>query len=172
MTDERLESRLWEAIDRLPDGQSGIVFRHYATPAEDRRTLARDIAAACRSRAIALAIARDCVLAAELGAALVHNPDGPSALPISMAVHDMADAARARDRGAALIFVSPVHATRSHPGRQPLGPTHAEEIARSAGVPAIALGGMDEHAFAALSAGAFHGWAGIDAWLVRDGPGE
>jgi thiamine-phosphate pyrophosphorylase len=59
--------------------------------------------------------------------------------------------------------VSPVHSTRSHPGQAPLGPAKALRIARAAGVPAIALGGMDAHKFARLEG--FHGWAGIDAWL-------
>jgi len=64
-----------------------------------------------------------------------------------------------------LLSVSPIHATRSHPGQRPLGEAAAVEIAKAAGVPAIALGGMTERRFEGV-AGAFHGWAGIDAWLA------
>ena len=37
-------------------------------------------------------------------------------------------------------------------------------LAEAAGVPAIALGGMDEARGAAAIAASFHGWAAIDAW--------
>lgn len=165
MTDERIGDRLLAAIARLPEGDSGIVFRHYATADEDRRMLAREVATECRSRDIMLAIAGDYRLAQEVGADLVHNPKGASPLPFSMSVHNVSEAAATRTRGPALIFVSPVHATRSHLGETPLGPHRAAEIAKAAGVPAIALGGMDETAFAAMPPGVFHGWAGIDAWI-------
>ena len=70
----------------------------------------------------------------------------------------------ARDEGAALGIVSPVFATRSHPGQEPLGIEAAIALARAFDGPAIALGGMNAERFAPLK-GAFHGWAGIDAWL-------
>jgi thiamine-phosphate pyrophosphorylase len=165
MTDERMGDRLWTAIARLPDGESGIVFRHYATPAEDRRKLARQVAEVCRSRDIMLAIAGDSRLAEEVDSDLVHNPQELGALPFSISAHSLAEAVNARATGAALVFISPVHATRSHPGETALGPHRAADIARAAGVPAIALGGMDEAAFARLPAGVFHGWAGIDTWI-------
>jgi thiamine-phosphate pyrophosphorylase len=168
MTDERLGERLWTAIARLPDGESGVVFRHYATPPEERAALARLVAETCRARGIMLAVARDCRLAQELAADFVHNPAEPCGLSVSMSVHTMADARTASSSGAALVFVSPVHATHSHAGQVPLGPARAAEMALAAGVPAIALGGMDEAAFAALPSGVFHGWAGIDAWIGED----
>jgi len=60
--------------------------------------------------------------------------------------------------------VSPVFATRSHPGRPALGAEEAARLAGIAGCPAIALGGMDRARFRAVAA-AFHGYAGIDCWL-------
>ena len=36
MTDERMGERLWEAIDRLPSGSGGIVFRHYQSGSDER----------------------------------------------------------------------------------------------------------------------------------------
>jgi thiamine-phosphate pyrophosphorylase len=165
MTDERLGDALWTAIARLPEDDSGIVFRHYATAKDERRRLARAVSKECRSRGIMLAVGGDTKLAEEVGASFVHNPVAVDALLLSMSVHDLVEAAGARARGASLVFVSPVHATRSHPGKTPLGAHCAGEIAQAAGVPAIALGGMNEAAFRALPAGLFHGWAGIDAWI-------
>jgi hypothetical protein len=43
--------------------------------------------------------------------------------------------------------VSPVFATRSHPGARTLGPLRAAAIARALPVPAIALGGVDERRY-------------------------
>ena len=168
MTDERIGDRLWTVIARLPDGESGIVVRHYASAQDDRRKLAHAVAKECRSRGIALAIAGDPKLAEELEADLLHNPAAPSPLRFSMSVHNYEEAVAARSKGASLIFVSPVHATRSHVDTAPLGPRRAAEIAKAADVPAIALGGMHETAFAALPAGVFYGWAGIDAWIGEE----
>jgi thiamine-phosphate pyrophosphorylase len=166
MTDERLGDRLWDAIARLPDGESGIVFRHYATPEREREAFGLTIAEACRARSIVLAVAGDSGLAQRLGADLVHNPSWPPGdMPFSLPVHTFDEAARASALGAAVVFVSPVRPTRSHPDRVALGPSAAAQMAEVARVPAIALGGMNARAFAALPERVFYGWAGIDAWL-------
>jgi thiamine monophosphate synthase len=163
MTDERMGDRLWGAVDRLPDG-AGIVFRHYSLPADRRNELASRIAEMAKKRDLTLAIAGDVELARRAGAQLVHNPTADAAgLAWSRSVHNLAAAEAAR--GAALVFVSPVFATRSHPGQEPLGPELAVQLAQAAGVPAIALGGMDARKFAQLEREGFYGWAGIDAWL-------
>jgi len=165
MTDERMGDRLWEAVARLPDA-AGIVFRHYSLPPELRADLAARLAEMANERGITLAVARDVELARRVGAALVHNPAcAPADLPFSLSVHRLEEAHAARAAGAALVFVSPVRATTSHPGQPPLGPERAGEIARATGVPAIALGGMDAEKFALLEREGFYGWAGIDAWL-------
>ncbi len=166
MTDERLGARLWEAIDRLAEGESGIVFRHYATADEERASLAAKVADRCRSRRLTLAVARNEQLAVSVGADLIHNPSEiPKDLPHSCAVHSLEEADKARTSSAALVFVSPVYPTRSHPGQAALGVDLAGRIAIAAGVPAIALGGMDAQKFAHLESECFYGWAGIDAWL-------
>jgi thiamine-phosphate pyrophosphorylase len=165
MTDERLGDRLVSAIERLPD-RSGVIFRHYSLPPHERRALAEQVATICRGRGLILGVASDTGLARALGADLVHNPERtPSELPFSRAVHSLTEAKAAASNKASLVFVSPVHATRSHPGRRPLGPELAAQIARAARAPAIALGGMNARRFAELEG--FHGWAGIDAWLGR-----
>jgi thiamine-phosphate pyrophosphorylase len=166
MTDERLGDRLWEAIDRLPRGNAGVVFRHYATSEAERAKLGAEIAEACLHRRLTLAVARDEQLAASVAADLLHNPSTlPSRLPFSQAVHSLAEALSARKAGADLVFVSPVFATRSHPGQRELGVDLARKLAEAAGVPAIALGGMNAQNFTLLERGGFYGWAGIDAWL-------
>ena len=86
-------------------------------------------------------------------------------LPFSRSVHNDAEARLAKADAAALVFVSPVFPTRSHPGAPALGIDEAGRLARIAGVPAIALGGMDRERFAALAERGFYGWAAIDAWL-------
>jgi thiamine-phosphate pyrophosphorylase len=169
MTDERMGDRLWTAIDRLPIKHSGIVFRHYATPPEVRATLARRVADICHRRSLTPAIAADEGLARSLGADLVHNPaEPPLGLPFSRSVHSMQEAEDAARDGAALVFVSPVRPTRSHEGRKPLGKPLALRIARAAGVPAIALGGMNAHNAHGFIRDGFYGWAGIDAWLGEE----
>jgi thiamine-phosphate pyrophosphorylase len=163
MTDERVGDELWRAIERLPAG-GGVVFRHYATPPDERAALARRVAALCEQRGLLLAVARDVPLARAVGAALVHNPIGDAGtLSVSRAVHSLNEAKAAR--GADLLFVSPVYATASHPGAPALGLEQALTIAHAGGGAALALGGMDEAKGRAAMAAGFHGWAAIDAWL-------
>jgi thiamine-phosphate pyrophosphorylase len=165
MTDERMGDRLWEAVERLPQG-AGIVFRHYSLAREVRGRMAVRLAETADQRGITLAVGGDVELARRAGANLVHNPASSArGLSFSVSVHSAHEAEAAGSAGADLVFVSPVYATRSHPGREPLGPRRAAEIARAAAVPAIALGGMDAQKFALLEREGFYGWAGIDAWL-------
>jgi len=86
-------------------------------------------------------------------------------MPFSRSVHSLEEAEAARVDGAALVFVSPVYPTSSHPGRKALYLPTALKIAKEAGAPAIALGGMDALKSARLQREGFYGWAGIDAWL-------
>ena len=166
MTDERLGDSLWDAIDRLPKQDSGIVFRHYSLANEARQALAQRVATLAADRGITLAVAADSNLAVRLGASLVHNPPQlPCSLPFARSVHTLEEAKCARADGAALVFVSPVHGTSSHPGQPALNARLASEIAEIAGVPALALGGMNAQNFADLPPGRFYGWAGIDAWV-------
>ena len=166
MTDERMGERLWDAIDRLPIGDGGVVVRHYGLPDEERAALTGQIARICVRRGLTLAIAGDADLAVRLNAALVHRPAMiPTELPFSRPVHTLADAEAARNDGAALVFVSPIHDTRSHPEAKPLGRKLARQIVKACGCPAIALGGMDARKFAVAEKDGFYGWAAIDAWI-------
>ena len=57
--------------------------------------------------------------------------------------HRVADLVRARRAGAACAFLSPAYATASHPGAAGLGPVRWAAMARRAGLPVLALGGMN-----------------------------
>lgn len=157
MTDERLGAGLWDAIRRLPRG-AGIVFRHYATPHDERRRLFQRAVRLARSRGLVVVRAGEWAGPGEQGR---HNAGGPGLL--TAAAHDRREAVKAVRRGAMVVFVSPVFATRSHPGAKVLGARGARRIVQGLPVVAIALGGLDEQRFRRLTG--FDGWAGIDAWL-------
>ena len=167
MTDERIGDQLWDVVESLPAG-AGIVFRHYSLVQSQRLELGAMLARRAKERDLVLAVAGSRRLAETLDAAVVHNPDVSGSLPSSMAVHDEREARAAREAGAVLAFIAPVFLTRSHAGAPALGTDRALALARIAGCPAIALGGMDRLRFAQLESahpGAFHGYAGIDCWL-------
>jgi thiamine-phosphate pyrophosphorylase len=157
MTDERLGEGLWAALRRLPRG-SGVVFRHYTTPVRDRRRLFRRVVRIARARGLVVVRAGGRAGYGEDG---VHGGARWSGLRTAP-VHDRAEAIAAVRRGAELLFVSPVFATRSHPGAEGLGSRKARRIAQGLPVTAIALGGMDARRFRRLTG--FDGWAAIDAW--------
>lgn len=164
-TDERMGDALFNAIERLPAG-SGVVFRHKSLDAASRCALGGRVAKACAGRGLHLSVAQDIELARTLGAAMVHQPIGdPGDMAFSLPVHDAAEALEARRRAAALVYVSPVFATSSHPGAPHLGPDLARQLAVMANRPAIALGGMNESRFETLDQDIFSGWAAIDAWM-------
>ena len=135
------------------------MLRHHASDA----SFGAQVAALCEKGGLTLAVAGDVGLARAIGAAMVHNPTGDAAgLLVSRSVHSRKEAIAAR--GADLIFVSPLHASASHQGAEPLGFDGALALARVSGVPAIALGGMDPARGRRAMAAGFYGWAAIDAW--------
>ena len=82
-------------------------------------------------------------------------------------VHNTWEIARARLAGTPLLLLSPIFPTRSHPGEGSLPRMRAAALARLAGRPLLALGGMDAARFDRIAAWGFDGWAGIDAWGAR-----
>lgn len=162
MTDERMGAGLWRAVRRLPRG-SGIVFRHHATPPAERRKLFSRLLRVARARGLVLVRAGEVPFRGEMG---VHK----GALGglrrgslVTWPVHDRREARAAQRAGADVAFVSPVFATRSHPGAAVLGVRAADRLAAGLPMTRIALGGMDSRRFRRLRA--FTGWAAIDAWL-------
>ncbi|WP_174835647.1 thiamine phosphate synthase [Sphingomonas sp. CL5.1] len=157
MTDERMGEGLWRAVSRLPRG-SGIVFRHYDTPAAERRRLFARLLRIARARGLVLVRAGAARLSGEMG---THGRSGPGIT--TWPAHSRREAVEGVRRGADALFVSPVFATRSHPGAPALGARRAAAIARGLPARRIALGGMDARRYALLTG--FDGWAAIDAWL-------
>lgn len=163
MTDARIGNRLWLALERLPTG-AGVVLRHDQDP--ERATVAHRIAEVAARRGLILSVAGDVALARSVGARFTHRPHGAVGdIPFSLPVHTLEEAVSAAGRGASFVFVSPIAATATHPGMPSLGLAKARLLAHAAGLPAIALGGMDAAEFDRRYRGDFHGWAGIDAWL-------
>lgn len=156
MTDERLGEGLSDALAALPKG-SGVILRHYGLPLAERRVLFARVARIARRRGLILVVAG----ADRLGPAPRH---GRHRGALTAPVHSRREAIAAVRDGAKLIFVSPVHATRSHPGARTLGPVRLGLLIRGLNAPVIALGGMSERRWRALRPLGVHGWAGIDAW--------
>jgi thiamine-phosphate pyrophosphorylase len=165
MTDERLGDALWPAIDALPRG-TGIIFRHYRTPARERRALFDRVRARARARALVVVLAGPARLAVAWRADGVHGRGtARSARPLlrTAPAHDRREIVAAMRGGADLILVSPLFATRSHPGAPTLGRVRFGLMIRGAGRVA-ALGGMDAERFCRLRGLGVYGWAAIDAW--------
>lgn len=160
MTDERLGDALWDALARLPRG-SGVVFRHHATPASERRRMFAKVVRIARARRLVVVRAGAERLCGEQGR---HNRPERGPGLTTFAVHDAREAVAARRAGADMVFVSPVFPTRSHPGARTLGPVRLGLLLRGIAVPAVALGGMDARAMRRLRGLKVHGWAGVDAW--------
>ncbi|HEY0624188.1 thiamine phosphate synthase [Sphingomonas sp.] len=156
MTDERLGEGLWDALAALPKG-SGVILRHYALPPPERRALFARVARLTRRRNLMLVVAGT----DRLGHAPAH---GRHRSALTAPVHSRREAIAAIRNGAAMLFVSPVHPTRSHPGARTLGPARLGFLIRGLNAPVIALGGMNERRWRALRPLGVHGWAGIDAW--------
>ena len=155
MTDERQGDTLWRALERLPRG-GGIVFRHYSLPGAERGRLFEKVRRIARARGQILLVGGPPLA----GGDGTHGRAGRGLR--SASVHNLRELKAAERAGADFVFLSPVYATRSHPGARPLGPYRFALIAHQAKVPVIALGGMDAEKARAL--GGAYGWAGIDAW--------
>lgn len=158
MTDERMGEGLWPALRRLPPG-SGVVFRHHATPRAERLALFLRVRRLARARRLVVVSANGPLP----GADGVHKGRGPGLR--TWPAHDRREAIAAKGAGAALVFVSPVYPTRSHPGAPSLGPMRAARVAQGLGMTVIALGGMNERRWGRMRRSGFDGWAAIDAFL-------
>lgn len=160
LTDERQGDALWDAAARLPPG-AGVVVRHYSLPFEARAAMVERL----RRLGLFAALSGAEAEARQAGAQAVYGAGPRSRLPRLYPVHNLQEIAAARRAGAALLLLSPVFRTRSHPGARTLGPQRFARLARSARAPVIALGGMTPTRFRRLQPLAAEGWAAIDAWM-------
>jgi thiamine-phosphate pyrophosphorylase len=135
------------AVAALPRGLCGVVLRHDGEPG--RAALAHDLARICRIRRLALVVAGDVRLAAAVGAG-VHLRGGRWPGPVRIrgrwltsSAHTPPELRRAAQAGARLAFLAPAFATASHPGAAGLGAARWSRLAGCAGLPVVALGGID-----------------------------
>lgn len=167
MTDERQGEGLWGALERLPRG-SGIVFRHYGLEAGKRRKLFERVKRAARRRGLMLLLAAPPDRGRAWGADGSHRPSAAGRRQSrglrTASAHDLREIGEAARAGVDLLFLSPVFATRSHPGAKPLGAVRLGLLARRSPIPVVALGGMNARRARALARLPLHGWAAIDAW--------
>jgi thiamine-phosphate pyrophosphorylase len=161
MTDERMGDGLWTALARLPAG-SGVVFRHYRLAPAERQALFARVLRVARRRRLVVVRAGSQPMRGEAG---VHATRGRGLR--TAPVHSRREAVRAVRCGAELLFVSPVFATRSHPGGRSLGRVRLGLLVQGLTVPVVALGGMDAAKARSLAPFGIHGWAAIDAWTKR-----
>ncbi|MBC2664370.1 thiamine phosphate synthase [Novosphingobium flavum] len=167
ISDARNDHALERALAALPRG-SGFVFRHYHLAPAARRVRFRALRRLCRARGIVTVWAGTAFEARSLGAegcygAAARIGGGPALLRLATA-HSLREVAGARRADGVLL--SPVFATRSHPGARPLGPLRFLVIARQAPLPVIALGGMTARGSRRLPGFA---WAAIDGLSHKSG---
>ena len=128
----------------MPAG-SALIVRDYNHPA--RTALAFRLRNICRQREIAMLVGADIALAKHCGADGIHFPSWapPRAVKgfmTSAACHNQSEVTRASARGIDAAILSPAFATMSHPGGEALGPNLFKQIAATARLPIIALGGI------------------------------
>jgi thiamine-phosphate pyrophosphorylase len=163
ITDERNDARLDAALAALPHGL-GVIYRHYHLADAARLARFRALRRAARARGHVVVLADSALTAREWGADGIYG--APRALVPRRAgllhlatVHNPREIALANRLGADAVLLSPVFATRSHPGGSSLGSVRFRLMARLAHVPVIALGGMTPARARALR---WEAWAAID----------
>jgi 8-oxo-dGTP diphosphatase len=176
----RFLARLERALAR------GVRLVQLRTPGLDARAhaaLAHAAAAACRARGAALLLNGEpramAALALEAGAAGIHVPARhlgalagwapPAGMRVGASCHDAAELQAARDAGAHFAVLGPVRATPSHPDAPPLGWARFAALARGAGLPVYALGGVGPADIATAWEAGGQGIAAVRALWMPDG---
>ncbi len=175
ITDRRRQGDPAPLLAALPAG-AAVILRDYDHG--KRRDFARDLRRQTDRHGLKLLIGGDEPLAAAIGADGVHLPE---------ALHHLAPMIRARHprwlltgaahgRGALFsaarygldaALLSPVFATRSHPGARCLGPCRFATLLRHAPLPVIALGGISPDTLRQLKHVKTAGIAAIDGFTGR-----
>ena len=136
--------------------------------------LACSVSNLARTRGLRWIIADDPALAAKLGAHGAHFPEQKYALAarwrvrrpdwmLTCAAHSLHACTRAARIGADAVFLAPVFATLSHPGRGCIGPLRLRSITNLLDMPIYALGGVDAHTAKRLAGARLTGLAAIGA---------
>ena len=170
LSDARNDAVLEQALAALPP-RSGMVFRHYHLGGDERRRRFDALAAQARTRGVTVVLSGSAEQAQRWGADGVygapHRLGEPSGFLRLATAHGAAELQAAQAAAASAAFLSPVFPTRSHAGTHCLGPDRFLELARSAALPVIALGGMDARRAAQI---AWPCWGAIDGLTTGAGP--
>jgi thiamine-phosphate pyrophosphorylase len=161
MTDPRLGDALLAAVRKLPVG-SGVIFRHYALPIDERRALFCQVRRICRQRGHRLLVAGEALHGGDgVHGRIAMRRAGLHSAP----VHNAREIRQAQRLGADLMLLSPLYPTRSHPGASPLGLLRFAVLAKLAHpAKVIALGGMTRNRGRGIVPKLAYGWAAIDAF--------
>lgn len=153
----------------LPRG-AGVIYRHFGDP--DAEAKAAALAELCHARGLILLIGADAALARRVGAHGVHLPERLAHLAprllrqgmlVTAAAHGGAALRRARRFGCDAALLSPVFQSRSPSAGRPLGPTRFALLARGAGLPVYALGGITARTAKGLRMSGAAGLAAVEA---------
>jgi thiamine-phosphate pyrophosphorylase len=154
----------------LPRG-SGIVFRAFG--AKDAEAQARELKGIARARGLKLLIGADATLAGKIRADGVHLPerlaDRARAVRrpgwvITCAAHSLPAARRAAAAGADAAVVSVAFPSASPSAGPAMGPLRLALLARRAGLPVYALGGVNETTARRLKDAGLVGIAAVDGF--------
>ncbi|MGQ3016447.1 thiamine phosphate synthase [Phenylobacterium sp.] len=164
------------AAETLPAG-AAVVYRTFG--AADSLRVARTLRQVTRSLGLALLIGADPALARACDADGVHLPEGRAHLAdrltqahphwrITAAAHSLRAARRGLAFGAEAVVVSAVFPSRSRSAGAPLGPLRLAALARAAGGPVYALGGINTKNARRLLASGVVGLAAVDGLAPRE----
>lgn len=156
--------------ETLPRG-CGMIFRGFGRPEAAATALA--LAKMARRRGLVLLIGQDEALAARVGAAGVHLPERDLGRASSIrqrhpgwlitgAIHSARALAFAGRAGLDAVLLSTAFDSRSPSARPPLGPIRLALLVRGAGVPVIALGGVNGRTAKRLAGTGVSGFAAVD----------
>lgn len=163
ISDARNDAGLEHALERLPRG-SGLIYRHYHLAGPERLARFRKLRRVAKARGHVVVLADSALTAREWGADGIYGapralwPRRAGLLHLATA-HSLSELGLAARLGADAALLSPVCKTRSHPGGGTLGAVRFRLLARQAGLPVIALGGMNPARARALR---WPRWAAID----------
>jgi thiamine-phosphate pyrophosphorylase len=154
----------------LPRG-AGVIFRGFGRPDAERTASA--LAGVCRRRGLLLLIGADVALAHRIGAGGVHLPErdiqkAPSIRSrhpgwvVTGAAHSPRALRRAKAAELDAALLSTAFPSRSPTAGRPLGPIRLAIAARGAGLPVIALGGVNARTVRRLIGTGVAGLAAVD----------
>ncbi len=153
-------------IGRLPRG-AGVVFRGFGRPGA--RAQAAELRRLCARRGLVFMVGADTRLARAVKADGVHLPERLLkdqrrfvAGLLTAAAHSERAIRRARLAGVDAVVVSPVFPSESPSAARPLGTVRLAALVRRAGLPVIALGGVNARTARALTGTGVVGLAAID----------